>query len=146
MKRLPLLNFSSGYLCADWNGHNQMRRHEQLWLDQPWIAQPHAQERAAISQILDSNPAIAEAVAQDLTRRLKNPVTGKPGTSGDKVLRVIVLKQMKSWSYEDVHFHLLDSSTFRTFCRLEAPGTVATRSTLKVSRSKARVIGVQRRQ
>ena len=37
--------------------------------------------------------------------------------SGDQVLRVLILKQMKSFSYEELHFHLMDSGTYRTFSR-----------------------------
>jgi transposase, IS5 family len=107
-----------------------MRRHEQFWLDQPWIDHPHAKELEAISQILDANPAMADAVAQDLTRGLKNPGTGKAGMSGDQVLRVLVLKQMRTWSYDETHFHVMDSSSFRKFCRFGSWATVPTRSTL----------------
>jgi len=64
-----------------------MRRHEQLSLDQPWIAHPHAKELEAISRLLDENPAMAEAVAADLVRDLKHPGSGAPGMSGDQVLR-----------------------------------------------------------
>lgn len=115
-----------------------MRRHEQLWLDRPWIDHPHAKELAAISQILDANPAMAEAITQDLTHGLKNPGTGKPGMSGDQVLRVLVLKQMRTWSYDETHFHVLDSSSFRTFCRFGSLGTVPTRSALAANIKKVR--------
>jgi IS5 family transposase len=107
-----------------------MRRHEQLSLDQPWIAHPHAQELETISRILDSNPAIAAAVAQDLLRGVRNPHTGSRGMSGDQVLRVLVVKQMNGFSFEALAFHLVDSATYRTFCRFGALEEVPKRSTL----------------
>jgi IS5 family transposase len=107
-----------------------MRRHEQLSLDQPWIAHPHAQELETISRILDSNPAIAAAVAQDLLRGVRNPHTGSRGMSGDQVLRVLVVKQMNGFSFEALAFHLMDSATYRTFCRFGALEEVPKRSTL----------------
>jgi len=42
------------------------------------------------------------------------------------VLRVLVVKQRNGFSYEELHFHLLDSASYRTFCRFgaldEVPG------------------------
>jgi transposase, IS5 family len=115
-----------------------MRRHEQLSLDQPWIAHPHAKELEAISRLLDENPAMAEAVAQDLVRDLKNPESGAPGMSGDQVLRVMLLKQMKGFSYEALHFHLMDSATYRTFCRIGVMEDVPGRSTVAENVKKVR--------
>lgn len=121
-----------------------MRRHEQLWLDQPWIDHPHAAELATISEILDANPAMSGAVAQDLVGALTHPHTGKHGMSGDQVLRLLVLKQMKGWSYDEAHFHLLDSATFRTFCRLGALGSVPGRSTLAANVKKVQPATLER--
>lgn len=107
-----------------------MRRHDQFSLNQPWIAHPHARELEAISGILDANPAMAEAAGADLVRGVKNPETGSRGMSGDQVLRVLILKQMKGFSYEELHFHLMDSATYRTFCRFGLLEEVPGRSTL----------------
>jgi transposase, IS5 family len=115
-----------------------MRRHEQLSLDQPWIAHPHAKELEAISRLLDQTPAMAEAVGADLVRDLKNPESGAPGMSGDQVLRVMLLKQMKGYSYEELHFHLMDSATFRTFCRIGVMEEVPGRSTVAENVKKVR--------
>ncbi|MBA2244935.1 MAG: ISNCY family transposase [Gemmatimonadota bacterium] len=115
-----------------------MRRHEQLSLDQPWIAHPHAWELATISGILDSNPGMAEAVAQDLLAGVANPHTGSRGMSGDQVLRVLIVKQMNGFSYEQLHFHLLDSASYRTFCRFGALEKVPARSTLAENLKKVR--------
>jgi IS5 family transposase len=115
-----------------------MRRHDQFSLGQPWIAHPHAKELAAISKILDGNPGMAEAVAEDLVRGVKNPETGSRGMSGDQVLRVLVLKQMKGFSYEELHFHVMDSATYRSFCRFGVMEEVPGRSTLAENVKKVR--------
>jgi transposase, IS5 family len=115
-----------------------MRRHDQFSLNRPWIAHPHAKELEAISGILDANPAMAEAVSADLVRGVKNPETGSRGMSGDQVLRVLVLKQMKGFSYEELHFHLMDSATYRTFCRFGLLEEVPGRSTLAENVKKVR--------
>jgi IS5 family transposase len=38
--------------------------------------------------------------------------------AAEQLLRVAVLKQMTGFSYEQLAFHLADSNTYRTFCRL----------------------------
>jgi IS5 family transposase len=102
-----------------------MRHSNQLWLTVPWIGHVHATELAAISELLDAQPRLAALVEQDLVRRCpKNPRTGRPGLTGDQVLRLALARQWNDWSYEELAFHLADSASYRTFCRvsaLEAP-------------------------
>jgi transposase, IS5 family len=71
-----------------------------------------------MSAILDLLPDAAELVAKDLVRGTKGTRAGRVGMSGEQVLRAALLKQMHSWSYEDLAFALADSPTFRTFCRI----------------------------
>lgn len=115
-----------------------MRRHDQFSLHQPWIAHPHAKELEVISRLLDATPAMAEAVAEDLVRGVNNPGNGARGMSGDQVLRVLMVKQMKGFSYEELHFHLMDSGTYRTFCRFGAMEEMPGRSTLAQNIKKVR--------
>ena len=115
-----------------------MRRHEQLSLAQPWIVHPHARELEAISRILDAEGGMAERVGQDLVRGVKNPGTGRGGMSGDQVLRVLVVKQMNGFGYEALHFDLLDSASYRTFCRFGALESVPSRSALAENVKKVR--------
>lgn len=115
-----------------------MRRHDQLSLDRPWIDHPHAREMETISRILDEEPGIAERVGQDLVRGVKNPQTGRAGMSGDQVLRVLLVKQMNGFSYEILHFHLLDSASYRTFCRFGALEEVPSRSAVAENLKKVR--------
>lgn len=115
-----------------------MRRHEQLSLTQPWIDHPHARELEAISRILDEEAGMAERVGQDLVRGVKNPATGARGMSGDQVLRVLVVKQMNGFSYDELHFHLIDSASYRTFCRFGALEEVPGKSTVAENVKKVR--------
>lgn len=115
-----------------------MRRHEQLSLSQPWIAHPHARELEAMSRILDAEGGMAERVGQDLVRGVKNPQTGRGGMSGDQVLRVLMVKRMNGFGYEALHFHLLDSASYRTFCRFGALESVPSRSALAENVKKVR--------
>lgn len=96
-----------------------MRHSVQLPLTAPWIGHDHAAELSAISTLLDQEPRIAALIEQDLLRGcLKNPRTGRPGLSGDQVLRIALVRQMNSWSYAELAFHLADSASYRTFCRV----------------------------
>jgi IS5 family transposase len=107
-----------------------MRRREQLPLTPQPIHHSHAAELEQISQILDANPRMAKWITQDLLRGVENPDTGAPGLSGDQVLRILIVKQMNGFSYEELAFHLSDSVTYRSFCRFGALERTPSRSTL----------------
>lgn len=83
-----------------------------------------------MSEILDKLPATAELVAWDLAKGTKATKAGRAGMSGEQVLRAGLLKQMHSWSYDDLAFHLKDSPTFRTFCRIGMMQSAPKRSCL----------------
>jgi IS5 family transposase len=82
------------------------------------VAHPHARELARLSDILDGLPDAAGWVAKDLCKGTKATKAGRGGMSGEQVLRAALLKQMHRWSYDDLAFHLTDSPTFRSFCRI----------------------------
>lgn len=108
----------------------------QLPLTAPWIAHPHAAELAAMSALLDEQPALSQLIQQDLDAGCaKNPRTGRPGLTGAQTLRILVVRQLTGWTYAEVAFHLLDSATYRTFCRInaltEAPSKSALAATLR---------------
>ena len=93
----------------------------QLPLMTPWIAHPHSVELAAMSALLDEQPALAALVQQDLAAGcLRNARTGRPGLTGEQTLRVLVIRQLTGWTYAELAFHLADSLTYRAFCRIGA--------------------------
>jgi IS5 family transposase len=94
------------------------------------IDHPRARELARISRILDRLPKSAEWVAKDLAKGTKATRAGRAGMSGEQVLRALVLKQMHTWSYDELTFHLADSPTYRTFCRIGMMDKAPKRSTL----------------
>ena len=81
---------------------------------------------------------MAELIEQDLLRDVKNPRTGARGLTGDQVLRVLLIKQMNGFSYEELAFHLSDSVTYRAFCRFGALEQTPARSTLSENLKKVR--------
>ena len=82
------------------------------------IDHPHAEELRGISDILDDNSIIYEWVLQDLTRDVTHTDTGAEGMTAEQVVRAAIIKQMEGFSYEDLAFHLLDSLSYRRFCRI----------------------------
>ena len=82
------------------------------------VEHPRAKALERISQILDSLPIITEMVLRDLTQGVKNHNTGAKGMSAEQVLRAATIKQTEGFSYEGLAFHLVDSRTYRNFCRI----------------------------
>jgi IS5 family transposase len=77
-----------------------------------------AKELQQISQVLDATPNVLELAYQDLVRSSR-PTTGREGMTAEQVLRCAILKQYRQLTYEELAFHLEDSSSFRGFSRLE---------------------------
>jgi len=96
------------------------------------INHPRAREMEEISRILDDNQVLAGLAADDLTRNVSAEL-GAPGMTGDQVLRCFIVKHMEACSYRDLHFFLVDSTTYRTFCRLGLGDDAPSRSTLQAN-------------
>jgi IS5 family transposase len=96
-------------------------------LTEPWLDLPHAKELKAISDLLDQHPILGALVVQDISR-------GKPkrtgGLTGEQVLRIMIVKQMNSFSYDELTFHIADSQTYRAFCKIGLTDKAPKRSTL----------------
>ena len=74
-------------------------------------------ELQQISQWLDQHPLLLRLVSNDL-RRDGVRETGRRGLPAEAVLRCALLKQYRQLSYEELAFHLEDSTSFRAFARL----------------------------
>ncbi len=106
----------------------------QLHLVPNAINHAHARELEKISETLDCLPETAELVYNDLRRRGDKQVDSKKGRNGmtaEQVLRALIVKQMNGFSYEELAFHLADSSTYRAFCRFGIDQEPLTKSTLQ---------------
>ena len=111
----------------------------QLPLTAPWIAHAHAAELAAMSALLDEQPALAAGVQQDLEAGCaKNPGTGRPGLTGEQTLRLLLVRQLTGWTYAELAFHLADSATYRTFCRVSALVATPSKSALAATLRRVR--------
>jgi IS5 family transposase len=82
------------------------------------VNHPHAKELEEISRILDAKPNIIELAYQDITKGGEESFLGAKGMSAEQVVRAAIIKQMNEFSYEELAFHLVDSSCYRWFCRI----------------------------
>jgi len=82
----------------------------------PFIDHEHARELRRISDLLDQMPEAGALVYDDLVADDPDVTTGRPGLSGDQALRLVILKQMNGFSYQELAFHLADSRCYRAFC------------------------------
>ena len=109
-------------------------RENQLPLSPSWPDHRLARELESISKILDQNPSISDLVLHDLCDKVSSK-NGARGMTAEQVLRCALIKQTHQFSYEKLAFHLIDSQSFRTFCRLPY-GFTPSKSTLQESISR----------
>jgi len=83
-----------------------------------------------MDRILKANPAMAELVLQELNGGLAHPDRGRPAMTAEQVLRATAVKQMNGYSYQLLHFHLLDSISYRLFCGFGSMDSVPGKSAL----------------
>jgi IS5 family transposase len=75
-------------------------------------------ELAQLDQLLDDDE-LFQRVRTDLVRRRPHTATrGRPSTPVEVVLRLLVVKRLYGWSYEETERFVGDSLVLRQFCRL----------------------------
>jgi hypothetical protein len=65
-----------------------------------------------IYRILDSKPTITDIAYQDLTKGGNGNAVGAKGMTAERLVRAAIIKKMNGFSFEDLGFHIVDSSTF----------------------------------
>jgi len=80
---------------------------------------PQSQELEVISGIIDANSTICQYILQDLnTGKSEAQRAGAKGMSADQVLRCVIVKTLFGFTYQELAFHIVDSSSLRWFCRI----------------------------
>ena len=64
--------------------------------------------------------------------------------SGEQVLRVIGVKQLSGFSYDDLAFHLADSISYRAFCRFNIGHPIPNKKTLQRNVKKVEAVTLER--
>src|SRR5688500_14637522 len=84
----------------------------------PQLALRFEPELAVVDRLLGDEELFV-LVRDDLARRYpKTPVSGRPSTPVEVVLRLLVVKHLYGWSYEETERFVADSLVLRQFCRL----------------------------
>jgi IS5 family transposase len=110
-----------------------MRRklREQLGLVTPTTDHVRARELDAMSRVLDQLPKALDWVHRDLLSRGGKADTGRDAITSEQVLRAMVIKQRFGLSYEELAFRIFDSSSVRSFCRVELSASPPSKSALQ---------------
>ena len=75
-------------------------------------------ELAQLDQLLDDDELFARVRADLARRRPQTATRGRPSTPVEVVLRLLVVKRLYNWSYEETEHFVGDSLVRRRFCRL----------------------------
>lgn len=78
----------------------------------------HGRELEEIDRILSLKPHVLELVREDLEQRSNHAGTGRLGMTADQVLRALIVKRLRRFTYRALEFHLADSQSYQTFCRV----------------------------
>lgn len=68
-----------------------------------------------ISDFLDDNATMIDAIQRDLRRSVKNPNKGRNGLTPQQVLRSLILKRVKNWDERELRERIADGYTLRQF-------------------------------
>ena len=103
-----------------------------------YVHHPQAREYQKMSQLLDAHPETEEMVLKDLLHELKEPGQGRSGMSARQVLRVLLVKQTRQLSYQDLAFYIADSVTCCLFCGFDSPTAVPQKSAMQDNLARVR--------
>jgi IS5 family transposase len=73
-----------------------------------------------IDEMLDDPSLVDTVVAALRRRRPQSARRGRPSTPAEVVLRLLVLKHLRDWSYEALEWEVSGNVVYRRFCRIDA--------------------------
>jgi transposase, IS5 family len=80
--------------------------------------------------------AVIEVVAQALESRWpQSRRRGRPGTPADVVIRMLILKHLFDWSYDDLEQEVRANLVYRAFTRIDADEVPDAKTILKIARA-----------
>jgi IS5 family transposase len=74
----------------------------------------------AMTDFLDQQHDLVEAVRKDLQRGLKHPDAGREGIAPSQVLRSLILMRVKNWDYRELRERIDDGLTLRSFTQFDS--------------------------
>ena len=80
--------------------------------------------------------AVIEVVAQALEKRWpQSRRRGRPGTPAEVVIRMLILKHLFDWSYDDLEHEVRANLVYRAFTRIDADDVPDAKTILKIARA-----------
>jgi transposase, IS5 family len=80
--------------------------------------------------------AVIEVVAQSLEARWpQSRRRGRPGTPAEVVIRMLILKHLFDWSYDDLEHEVRANLVYRAFTRIDAEEVPDAKTILKIARA-----------
>jgi len=80
--------------------------------------------------------AVIEVVAQALEARWpQSRRRGRPGTPAEVVIRMLILKHLFDWSYDDLEQEVRANLVYRAFTRIDAGEVPDAKTILKIARA-----------
>jgi IS5 family transposase len=73
---------------------------------------------ARLDKLLDDDVLVGEVRADLAQRYPHTQQTGRPSTPVEVILRMIIVKHLYGWSYEQTEYNVSDSLVLRQFCRI----------------------------
>lgn len=86
-----------------------------------------------IDQILDDEQLIEIVTDALASRRPRSRRFGRPGTPAEVVLRILVLKHLQDWSFEDCEREIRGSLLWRAFCRIDCERVPDSKTLVRLS-------------
>jgi len=88
-----------------------------------------------VDEILDEEKVLAELVQSALEeRRPKSKNRGRIGTPAEVVLRLLILKHLKDWSYDDLEKEVRANIVYRDFTRIGGNKVPDAKTMIKISK------------
>ena len=80
--------------------------------------------------------AVIDVVAQSLERRWpQSRRRGRPGTPAEVVIRMLILKHLFDWTYDDLEYEVRANLVYRAFTRIDAGDVPDAKTILKIARA-----------
>jgi IS5 family transposase len=73
-----------------------------------------------LDDVLDSDDLVDEVLDALRKRHPQSGRRGRPGTPAEIVLRLLVLKHVRQWSFEELQWEVTGNVAYRAFCRIDS--------------------------
>ena len=73
-----------------------------------------------LDPLLDDEALVDRVLEVQRRRRPQSARRGRPGTPATVVLRLLVLKHLRGWSYDQLEWEVTGNLVYRRFCRIDA--------------------------